>query len=95
MYIHGHEGRKVNLLTGADLRKAADLDQALREHLGMEAKNPTPVPPNFPVLHTQYDNCDIQTRPDPMQHEDLMTFDNEEDSLTKEKRNNQDFHPGV
>ena len=85
----------MNLLTGADLRKAADLDQALREHLGMEAKNPTPVPPNFPVLHTQYDNCDIQTHPDPMQHKDLMTFDNEEECSSHEKYNNQDFQSGV
>ena len=95
MYIHGHEGRKVNLLTGADLGKAADLEFDLRECLGMEAKNPTPMPPNFPVLHTQYEHRDIQTRPDPIQHKDLMTFDNEEDSVTKGKYNNQDFQQGV
>ena len=83
------------MLSSADLRKASNLDRDLRELLHIEAKNPTPVIPNFPVLHTQYEPSDIQTRPDPMQHKDLMTFDNEEDSLAKEKHNNQDFQPGV
>ena len=85
----------MNLLSDADLGKAADLEFDLRERLGIESKSPTPVLPNLPVLHTQYEHCDIQTRPDPMQYKDLMSFDNEEDSLSKEKTINEDFQPGV
>ena len=61
----------------------------------MEAKNPTPAPPNYPVLQTQYEPCDTPVRSDPMMHKDLMTFDNVEDSLSKEKAINEDFQPGV
>ena len=95
MYIHRNEGRKVNLLSGADLGKAADLEFDLRERLGIESKSPTPVLPNYPVLQTQYEHCDTPIHPDPMMHKDLMTFDNVEDSLSKEKTVNEDFQPGV
>ena len=95
MFVHRLEGRKVNKLSGADLRKAFNLEQDLRKHLHTEQKNPTPVVPEFPVLHSQYESCDERVRPDPMQHKDLMTFDNEADGLSKEKTVNQDFQPGV
>ena len=95
MYIHRLAGWKFDKLSDTDLRKASSLDRDLRKHLQMENKNPTPVMPEFPVLHTQYEPCDVIVRPDHMLHKDLITFDNEADGLPKDKTINQDFQPGV
>ena len=87
IFLHTQEDKSSEKLQTAELLKLADIDLELRKYFRKEGKTPTPTAPEFPVLSTESQVCEIRTISVP----DLMVFDNNQ----TQSSNEQDFISGV
>ena len=94
LYLHRNELYKTERLNSLDLVELSKIDSALRKHFQQHSKSPVPVQPSEVILVAQRQSCpqndggEIQFQQTPMQHPDLMSFD-------EVPSNDQDFIPGV
>ena len=91
LYLHTKEDKSSEKLETAELLKLADIDLELRRHFHKEARMPTPTAPEFPVLNTESQVCEIQSTSFP----DLMVFDKIQAQGSNKQNLQQGFISGV